>query len=121
MNHILSYELIRLFLRLWLIRYRCDDSVIWVHAHRARICSNLLWRDVETHCSQVDLRVALDARQDEEDSRTLGAVGIKSAESEYNRSFVLLHHLRFSCGVKAELRYRIQIAEYINPRKLNSG
>lgn len=51
-------------------------------------------RHIEGHSSKVDLPVGVDARDDEEDTGTLGASLEETTEAEDDRSLVLLHHLQ---------------------------
>ncbi len=53
----------------------------------------LLWRDVERDRPEVHLPVGVDARDDEENSRTFGATFAQTTQTKYDRSLVFLDNL----------------------------
>ena len=54
---------------------------------------HLLGRDLVGHGPEVHTRVLVYARQDEEQARARGSALLQPAQSEDDRSLVLLHHL----------------------------
>ena len=72
----------------------CGHRLQWGNIFKRGLTAHLLRRDVKGDCPEVDLAIGVDARDDEEDARPLGAALAQPAQPEDHRPLVLLDNLK---------------------------